>query len=115
MPRHAADQELPEGYFEPTEETLTSMVMNDTISIGNERCYMCNIACKRHVKCTKEEHGWDVDPDYGGPEYETVAMFGSDLRHRRSGHGEQGQRDLQRLWHGHHLGRRDRSPCHGAV
>ena len=67
-----------EGYFEPTEATLTSMVMNDTISIGNERCYMCNIACKRHVKCNKEEHGWDVDPDYGGPEYETVAMFGSD-------------------------------------
>ena len=68
-----------EGYFEPTEETLTSMVMNDTISIGNERCYMCNIACKRHVKCTKEEHGWDVDPEYGGPEYETVASFGSYL------------------------------------
>ena len=68
-----------EGYFEPTEATLTSMVMNDTISIGNERCYMCNIACKRHVKCNKEEHGWDVDPDYGGPEYETVSSFGSYL------------------------------------
>ena len=68
-----------EGYFEPTEKTLTSMVMNDTMSIGNERCYMCNIACKRHVKCTKEEHGWDVDEAYGGPEYETVGMFGSDL------------------------------------
>ncbi len=68
-----------EGYFEPTDATLTSMVMNDTISIGNERCYMCNIACKRHVKCTKEEHGWDVDEAYGGPEYETVAMMGSDL------------------------------------
>ncbi len=68
-----------EGYFEPTEKTLTSIVMNDTISIGNERCYMCNIACKRHVKCTKEKDGWDVDEAYGGPEYETVGMFGSDL------------------------------------
>ena len=68
-----------EGYFEPTDKTLTSIVMNDTISIGNERCYMCNIACKRHVKCTKEKDGWDVDEAYGGPEYETVGMFGSDL------------------------------------
>jgi aldehyde:ferredoxin oxidoreductase len=68
-----------EGYFEPTDSTLTSMVMNDTISLGNERCYMCNIACKRHVKCTKEEHGWDVDDAYGGPEYETVGMMGSNL------------------------------------
>ena len=68
-----------EGYFEPTEKTITSIVMNDTISIGNERCYMCNIACKRHVKCTKEKDGWDVDEAYGGPEYETVGMFGSDL------------------------------------
>ncbi len=68
-----------EGYFEPTSATLTSVVMNDTISIGNERCYMCNIACKRHVKCTKEKDGWDVDEAYGGPEYETVGMFGSDL------------------------------------
>ncbi len=68
-----------EGYFEPTDQTLTSMVMNDTVSIGNERCYMCNIACKRHVKCTQEAHGWDVDEAYGGPEYETVAMVGSNL------------------------------------
>ena len=68
-----------EGFFEPTDRALTSVVMNDTISIGNERCYMCNIACKRHVKCTKEKDGWDVDEAYGGPEYETVGMFGSDL------------------------------------
>ncbi len=68
-----------EGYFEPTETKLTSMVMNETISIGSERCYMCHIACKRHVKCTAEKDGWDVDPDYGGPEYETVASFGSFL------------------------------------
>ncbi len=68
-----------EGYFEPTMKTLTSIVMNDTISIGNERCYMCNIACKRHVKGTKEKNGWDIDEAYGGPEYETTAMFGSDL------------------------------------
>jgi aldehyde:ferredoxin oxidoreductase len=68
-----------EGYFEPTDRTLTSVVMNDTISIGNERCYMCNIACKRHVKCTEEKDGWDVEEAYGGPEYETVGMWGSDL------------------------------------
>lgn len=68
-----------EGFFEPTDEHLTSQHMNDTVSIGVERCYMCNIACKRHVACNVAEHGVDVDPDYGGPEYETVASFGSYL------------------------------------
>ena len=68
-----------EGHFIPTDDTLTSVVMNDTMSLGNERCYMCNIACKRHVQCNKEEHGWDVDEAYGGPEYETMAMMGSNL------------------------------------
>jgi aldehyde:ferredoxin oxidoreductase len=68
-----------EGYFEPAERTLSSIVMNDTISIGTGRCYTCNIACKRHVQCTKEKDGWDVDEAYGGPEYETVAAMGSYL------------------------------------
>ena len=65
-----------EGYFEPTERTLTSVVMNETVSVGIERCYMCNIACKRQVSCNVAEHGWDVDPAYGGPEYETVSCWG---------------------------------------
>ncbi|MEM4160891.1 MAG: aldehyde ferredoxin oxidoreductase C-terminal domain-containing protein, partial [Thermoplasmata archaeon] len=28
-------------------------------------------------KCTKERDGWEVTEEYGGPEYETVASFGS--------------------------------------
>ena len=68
-----------EGYFEPTDRSLTGAVMNDTILQSNDRCYMCNIACKRRVKCNQEEHGWDVDDAYGGPEYETVGMMGSNL------------------------------------
>ena len=68
-----------EGHFEPTTPNLTSQHMNETISIGVERCHVCNIACKRHVACNAAEHGVDVDPDYGGPEYETVASFGSYL------------------------------------
>ena len=68
-----------EGYFEPTEKTISGVAMNDSILQSNDRCYMCNIACKRRVKCNKEEHGWDVDDAYGGPEYETIAMMGSNL------------------------------------
>jgi aldehyde:ferredoxin oxidoreductase len=67
-----------EGYFEPTDRTLSGVLMKETIVISHERCYMCNIACKSQVKATKEKDGWDVDEAYGGPEYETIAMFGGD-------------------------------------
>ncbi len=65
-----------EGFFEPTEQTLSGVLMKNTIGVGHERCYMCNIACKSQVKATKEKDGWDVEDVYGGPEYETIAMFG---------------------------------------
>lgn len=67
-----------EGFF-PEVDGITSETMNEKISIGTERCYMCSVACKRHVAATKEKDGFDIDPAYGGPEYETVATFGSYL------------------------------------
>jgi len=37
-------------------------------------CFACAVACKKEVKVTGP---WTVDPEYGGPEYETLASLGS--------------------------------------
>lgn len=39
---------------------------------GRETCYACAVRCKRVVDIPGK-----VDPQYGGPEYETLATFGS--------------------------------------
>ncbi len=48
--------------------------IHDTIGLGKDSCYACSIRCKKVVKIDKP---WNVDPIYGGPEYETIAAFGS--------------------------------------
>ena len=42
-------------------------------------CYACAVRCKREVRLEKGVAGarYDVSDDYGGPEYETIAGFGS--------------------------------------
>ncbi|HSR13489.1 MAG TPA: aldehyde ferredoxin oxidoreductase N-terminal domain-containing protein, partial [Thermodesulfobacteriota bacterium] len=42
---------------------------------GRDTCFGCIIRCKRVVEIN--EGPYPVDPHYGGPEYETVATFGS--------------------------------------
>ncbi len=42
---------------------------------GRATCYGCNARCKRVVEV--KEGKYQVDPIYGGPEYETLASFGS--------------------------------------
>ena len=42
---------------------------------GRDTCFGCIIRCKRVVEI--KEGKYPVDPLYGGPEYETVATFGS--------------------------------------
>lgn len=49
--------------------------MHDTILVGRETCAGCPIRCKRAVKT--QFAGVDVVPEFGGPEYETLAAFGS--------------------------------------
>jgi len=61
------------GVFEHA-EAITGQTMADTILVGRENCYACVIRCKRAVKV--DELG--VIPEYGGPEYETMAALGSD-------------------------------------
>ncbi len=53
---------------------LSSMEFLNTIGIGMEGCYACAVRCKKVVKT---EGKYANDPDYGGPEYETVGSLGS--------------------------------------
>jgi aldehyde:ferredoxin oxidoreductase len=63
-----------EGSFEGY-ETLTGRYMTDTILVDRESCYACPVHCKRVVEVGDE--GLEVSRKYGGPEYETIAGFGS--------------------------------------
>lgn len=66
-------------------ERLTGETMYDTVlrgaaegrqnTRGRESCYACAVRCKRVAET--EYNGEAVRPAFGGPEYETVATFGS--------------------------------------
>jgi aldehyde:ferredoxin oxidoreductase len=62
------------GQFEHFER-LQGETMADTILKANDTCYACAVRCKRVVEA--EWAGRRVDPRCGGPEYETIATFGS--------------------------------------
>lgn len=58
-----------------TAERISGEAMAETILKRREGCYACSIRCKRAVEVSSGEI--TVDPKYGGPEYETIASFGS--------------------------------------
>jgi len=62
-----------EGQFEGYMD-IAGATMTETILIGRDNCYACPINCKREVKVGPP---YNVDPVYGGPEYETLASLGS--------------------------------------
>lgn len=62
------------GTFEGA-EAISGKTMADTILQKRETCFACVVRCKRVVEVT--EGPFRVDPRYGGPEYETLATFGS--------------------------------------
>jgi len=62
-----------EGQFEGWAE-ISGQKMAETILIDADTCYACPIRCKRVVKVGPP---YNVDPAYGGPEYETIGAFGS--------------------------------------
>jgi aldehyde:ferredoxin oxidoreductase len=57
-------------------EKLSGTYMAETILEKGERCWACQVSCKRVVKTGAP---YNVDPFYGGPEYETLSAFGSNL------------------------------------
>lgn len=55
-------------------EELSGEHMKDTILQGTEGCYACGVRCKRIVRV---EGAVEVDPTYGGPEYEALGALGA--------------------------------------
>ncbi len=62
------------GRFEGAEK-ISGQRMAQTILKGRETCYACVVRCKRVVDVKGDR--FSVDPRFGGPEYETLATFGS--------------------------------------
>ena len=58
----------------PGYKNLTAETVSATILIRINTCPYCSIPCNRVVQV---HHPYEVDPDYGGPEYETSAALGS--------------------------------------
>jgi aldehyde:ferredoxin oxidoreductase len=65
-----------DGQYEGADK-ISGEAMRDTILTDRGSCYACPIACKRVVKVDGE---FKADPEYGGPEYETIGAFGSNCR-----------------------------------
>ncbi|MBW2622978.1 MAG: aldehyde ferredoxin oxidoreductase family protein [Deltaproteobacteria bacterium] len=63
-----------DGQFEGAEK-IGGETMRDTILIDRDGCFACPIRCKRVVEV--KDGDFQVDPAYGGPEYETIGAFGS--------------------------------------
>ncbi len=61
-----------EGQFEGA-DAISGQTMRDTLLVERDNCFACPVYCKRVVKGDK----YDVDPLYGGPEYETLGSLGS--------------------------------------
>lgn len=56
-------------------KAIDGKTMSKTILKDRDTCYACTVRCKRVVEVTKGPYR--VDPRFGGPEYETLATFGS--------------------------------------
>ena len=63
-----------DGQFEGAEK-IGGETMRDTILVDRGGCFACPIRCKRVVEVDNGEYR--VDPEYGGPEYETLGALGS--------------------------------------
>ncbi len=62
------------GAFEGA-EAISGQRMAETIRKGRDTCFGCVVRCKSVVEVT--DGSFQVEPRYGGPEYETLATMGS--------------------------------------
>ncbi|MBA7645140.1 hypothetical protein ES703_52893 [subsurface metagenome] len=62
------------GSFDQVEKVSYNQ-LEKTVLSGRETCYACPIRCKQVCSGGK----YDIDPIYGGPQYETSAAFGPNM------------------------------------
>ena len=58
----------------PEVDLISAQAVKEHVRVGMGTCFACAVACKKEVKVAEP---WNVDPAYGGPEYETLAALGS--------------------------------------
>jgi aldehyde:ferredoxin oxidoreductase len=63
------------GSFDKVEE-VTFEKLKDTVFSGQYTCYACPVRCKPICEGGK----FDIDPTFGGPQYETSGAFGPNMR-----------------------------------
>ena len=56
-------------------DSISGERMHATVLTDRDTCNVCPIRCKQVVELNNDEY--NVDPIYGGPEFETMASFGS--------------------------------------
>ncbi len=54
--------------------SLTAEAQTEQITVGRETCFGCPVRCKWVVQV--DDPAYPVEPEYGGPEYETTGAFG---------------------------------------
>lgn len=54
-------------------EAITGEKLAETLLVDRDTCYACVVRCKREV----ESDQYNIKRELGGPEYETIASFGS--------------------------------------
>src|SRR5665648_571592 len=73
---HGAEGFLPSYNWEKGNienyKNISGTTITKTILVGRETCFGCAIRCKGSVSVPGK-----ADPEYGGPEYETLGTFGS--------------------------------------
>ena len=63
------------GAFEDAAEISAEALVEKGYRIKMEACWACSVRCKKVVKL---EQPYQIDPKYGGPEFESIAAMGSD-------------------------------------
>ena len=62
------------GPFEAAGEISAEALVEKGYRIKMEACWACSVRCKKVVKM---EQPYQIDPKYGGPEYESIAALGA--------------------------------------
>jgi aldehyde:ferredoxin oxidoreductase len=63
------------GAFEQAAEISAEALVEKGYRIKMEACWACSVRCKKVVRL---EQPYQIDPKYGGPEFESIAAMGSD-------------------------------------
>ncbi|MCY4113469.1 MAG: aldehyde ferredoxin oxidoreductase [Chloroflexi bacterium] len=58
----------------PGGDQVDALAIQDLTDHEMDRCYACSVRCKKRVRVRRPD--LEVDPKYGGPEYETMAAIG---------------------------------------